>query len=202
MIKYRPICRKQQDIDNIVFRARVMWRKLSLWIYSYLFSKTLNADTELEEVIVNKLISATEDFQNLVRMFFGDKAADDYTKLLSNYIKLFIDLINALAEGNSNTANVIVEQIYQNAGERVEFLASINPYWDKNTLQNYIFNFTDMTVNEINTFTSKRYKESLDIFDRILTYSTSLGDFMAQGIKDYLTYNLQMPTTVIPQSIE
>lgn len=202
MVKCRLISIKQQDIDNIVFRGRILWRNLSTWLNTYLIIKTLKADAELEAVIVDKLLSISADFVNLVRTFFGDKAADEYAILLSNYVKLFMALIDALVEGNSRVANEVVKQIYENVDERTEFLSALNPYWDKTTLQNYIFNFTDMKVKEINSFTSKQYKDSIDIYDRILSYSTSLGDFMAKGIKDYLTYNLQAPTTIGQPTIE
>lgn len=202
MIKCRQISTKQQDIDNIVFRGRVLWRNLTSWLNRYLIAKTLKADPELEAAIIDRLLTISGDFENLVRTFFGDKAADDYIILLTNYVKLFIDLINALVEGNSSAANEIVKQIYQNAGERAEFLSRLNPYWDAATMEKYIMNFTDMTVDEINAFISKRYKDSINIYERIISYSTSIGDFMAQGIKDYLTYNLQTPNAVTPPTIE
>nr|WP_315021710.1 hypothetical protein [uncultured Aminipila sp.] len=197
MIKYRQIsAQQQQDIDNIVFRGRIIWREIATWISAYLITKTLRADTELQEQIINKILNVSADFGSMMRVFFGDKAADDYNKLFSNYIKLIIDLIDALVEGNSSAANEIVKQIYQTAGERAEFLSQVNPYWDKSTLEKYIFEFTEMIIREANAFINKQYKDSIDIYDRILSYSTSLGDFMAQGIKDYLMYNLQQPTTI------
>ncbi|MHC1723176.1 MAG: hypothetical protein AB9836_08240 [Aminipila sp.] len=202
MLKCKPVSTKQQDIDNIVFRGRVLWRNLSAWLNRYLIVKTLKADGELEAVVIDRLHSVTGNFTDLIRTFFGDKAADDYTILLSNYINLFIDLINALVEGNSRGADEIVKQIYQNAGESAEFLSNLNPYWDKNTMENYNINFTNMTLNEINSFISKNYKDSFNIYERLISYSSSIGDFMAQGIKDYLIYNLQKPTPVIPPTIE
>ncbi|WP_312648875.1 hypothetical protein [Aminipila sp.] len=198
MIESYQITKMQQDIDNIVYRGRIIWRDIATWLSTYLIAKNLQGDTELLEQIKDKLLRIVEDFGSLMRTFFGDKAADDYINLFSEYIMLIISLIDALVEGNSSAADEIVKQIYESAGKRAELLTEMNPYWDKNTMENYIFTFTDMTIREIMAFISKQYKESIDIYDRILSYSTSLGDFLAQGIKNYLIYNLQQPTTVGP----
>ncbi len=203
MIESYQITKMQQDIDNIVYRGRIIWRDIATWLNAYLMAKTLQGDTELLEQIKDKLLRIIADFGGLMRTFFGDKAADDYVNLFSEYIMLMISLIDAIVEGNSSVADEIVKKIYESAGKRAEFLAGLNPYWDKNTMENYIYTFTDMIIKEIIAFISKQYKDSVSIYERILTYATSLGDFLAQGIKNYLIYNLQPPTNVgSPPTIE
>ncbi|QHI73280.1 hypothetical protein [Aminipila terrae] len=203
MIKNCQITKAQQDVNNIVYRGRIIWRDISTWISTYLMVKTLQGDTELLEKIKEKLLRIVEDFGGLMRTFFGDKAAADYINLFSEYIMHITSLIDALVEGNSNAADEIVKQIYESAGKRIELLTEINPYWDKNTLENYIYTFTDMTIKEIIAFTSKQYESSINIYERILSYSTGLGDFLAQGIKNYLMYNLEPPTNVgSPPTVE
>nr|WP_315021798.1 hypothetical protein [uncultured Aminipila sp.] len=196
MIKSRQITKMQQDVNNIVYRGRVIWRDIATWLNAYLMAKTLQGDTELLDRIKDKLLRIIEDFGGLMRTFFGDKAADNYINLFLEYITLMTSLIDALVEGNSSAADEIVKQIYESAGKRIELLTEVNPYWDKNTLQNYIYTFTDMIIKEIIAFTSKQYENSIRIYERILSYSTDLGDFLAQGIKDYLIYNLEPPTTI------
>nr|WP_315022926.1 hypothetical protein [uncultured Aminipila sp.] len=201
MIESCQVSNPQQGIDNIVYRERILWRDLVAWLNQYLIAKTLKADPEFQKEITDKLFIVVEDFGDMMRIFLGDKAADDYTNLFSEYIKLFMSLIDALAEGNSSNADEIVRQIYESVGQRAEFLSQVNPFWDKSTLENYIYTLTDMIIRQILAFTSKKYKDSTDIYNRILSYSTNLGDFLAQGIKDYLTYTLQPPTTVRPPTV-
>ncbi|QHI71767.1 hypothetical protein [Aminipila terrae] len=198
MIKTCQLVRIQQDINNIVYRGRIIWRDIATWLNAYLIAKSLQGDTELLEQIKEKLLRIVEDFGGLMRTFFGDKAADDYINLFSQYIMLMTSLIDAYVEGNTSAADEIVKQIYESAGKRVELLTEVNPYWDKNTLEQYVFTFTDLTIKEILAFTSKQYDSGIRIYERILTYSADLGDFLADGIKDYLVYNLEPPTTVQP----
>ncbi|QIB68600.1 hypothetical protein Ami103574_04360 [Aminipila butyrica] len=197
MMESYQIGKEQQGIDNTVFTARIIWRDIITWLRQYLIVKTINADVELQQETTNALLLRAENFGDMIRTFFGDKAAEVYLELFSEYIKLLISLIDALAEGNSSKADEIVKQVYQNDGQRIEFLAGLNPYWEKNTLENYIYTFTNMLVQEMLAFTSKEYKNSISIHNRILSYSTSLSDFIAQGINDYFTYSIRPSTGLL-----
>lgn len=190
IVSEHKITKKQDGIDNIVFRWRFLWREITTWLGAYLVAKSLNADEEFLNQIIAKLNRVITDFGNLMRMFFGDQAADGYIRLFKEYITLFIQLIDALVEGNTDIANQIVEELYESVGERAEYLSRVNPYWDRVTLENYIYNFTEMTIQEINMFLDNKYSESISIYDRILSYSTGLSDFLAEGLKKYLLYTL------------
>ncbi|QHI71768.1 hypothetical protein [Aminipila terrae] len=196
MIENCQITKAQQDINNIVYRGRILWRDIATWLSTYLMVKTLQGEDVLLEQIKNKLLRIVAEFESNIRTFFGDKAADDHINLFSQYIMLMTTLIDATVEGNSGAADEIVKQIYEIAGKRVELLTEINPYWDQNTLENYIYTFNDMTIKEIIAFTSKQHENSIRIYERVLSYSTNLGDFIAQGIKNYMIFSLEPPTTV------
>lgn len=48
-----------------------------------------------------------------------------------------------------------------------------------------------MIFKEIDTFIAKQYQESIEIFNKILSYTSTMGDYSAHGITDYLTYGLR-----------
>jgi hypothetical protein len=185
-----------QAVDNIVFRGRILWRDIATWIRLYLAAVSLQADPELEEEVANKLLNLPVEFGNMIRVFFSDKISDDYTVMLSNYIILLMNIIKAQSSGDINAVNKYTEQLYQNIEQRAEYLANINPFWDKNTLVNFMNYFTSMTIQEINAYLSKQYKESINIFDRILNFSSEMGDYVAQGITNYLIYSSRRPITL------
>ncbi|MFV0517470.1 MAG: hypothetical protein ACK5MV_08735 [Aminipila sp.] len=178
-----------QDIDNIVFRCRVLGRQLSTWLGAYGVAKSLRAEEELLNEIIDKILRVVKDCDHMIRVFFGDEAADGYFKLSSEYAILFISLIDSLVEGELQISNEIIKQIYENVGERAAYLSQVNPYWNKGMLEKYLYNFTEMTIRQINAFMSEQYKESFDIYDRVLSYSTSYGNFLAEGVKSHLTYS-------------
>jgi flagellar biosynthesis chaperone FliJ len=107
-----------------------------------------------------------------------------------------MNIIKAQSSGDINAVNKYTEQLYQNIEQRAEYLANINPFWDKNTLVNFMNYFTSMTIQEINAYLSKQYKESINIFDRILNFSSEMGDYVAQGITNYLIYSSRRPITL------
>ncbi|MFV0518433.1 MAG: hypothetical protein ACK5MV_13650 [Aminipila sp.] len=174
------------QIDNITFRWRFLWQQLSSWLREYMFAKSLNAESESLNQIVEKILSIVDEFGDLMRLFFGDKAADGYVKLLTDYVMMFIMFIDALSENDTDKANEIAKEIYEGLDQRSKYLFEVNPYWDRPTLDEYIFNFTSMTIQEITSFMEGDYKTSIEIYDRILAYSQIQSDFLAQGAKKYL----------------
>lgn len=192
MIRYHQIPNKiaSELIDNIVFRGRILWRDLATWLNAYLIAKSFQSNAELEAQIINKLLNAPEDFANMLKVFFGDQVANDFSILLTNYINLLINLIDAKIYNDVNAVNEYTKQIYENNEQRAEFLSEINPFWDKRILLEHSNRFNNMMIKEIDTFIAKQYQESAEIFDKILSYTSTMGDYSAHGITDYLTYSL------------
>lgn len=179
---------KQNDMENLALRWRFLWQHLSYWIREYMVAKSLKADPVYLNEIKEKILTIIDEFGDMMRTFFGDIVADEYLKLFTSYIMLFISFIDALSENNISKANEVVKELYESVEQRAKYLFNVNPYWDRATLDEYIFTFTSMTIQEITTFMSKQYKESVDLYEKILSYSIAQSDFLAQGAKKYLTY--------------
>ena len=191
-------CQQQDQNDfhgesNLVFRGRMVWRDIATWIREYLIYVYLESEPELQQIIVEKLMSLPQDYGNMLRIFFGDKAANEYTILFTNYITLLIILINAQKNGNADSVNEYTKQLYQNSDERAEYLSKINPFWQRSTLQSLIYNFTGMTIEESTSFLSKDYKKNTKLFERLLSYSSVMGDYLAEGILNYMKYSTRQP---------
>jgi len=80
-----------QGEDNIIFRARIIWRDIATWIRAYLVYVHFKSDPKLQEMTINKLMSLPVQFGNMIRLFFGDRVADEYTDILTNYIALLYE---------------------------------------------------------------------------------------------------------------
>ena len=191
MLGYCELRNQFQGESNIVFRGRIIWRDIATWIRAYLVYVYLESDPELQQLVVDKLMSVPDEFSDMLRLFFGDKAAEDYNTMLTNYIALLINLINAQKNGDAAAVDEYIKQLYQNVDERAELLSKINPFWEKTKLQNLIYTFTQMTIEEINTFLTKDFKRNLQIFDRILNHTSVMGDYIAEGIENYLQYGIR-----------
>jgi hypothetical protein len=79
---------------NLLFRLRIIFRDIATWLRGYLLS--LNSDPELKQAILEKLNILPIEYGNVLRLYFGDKAAEEFTLLFSNYFKLMTSLMDAL----------------------------------------------------------------------------------------------------------
>lgn len=197
---YLNKCQDPNNISgeyNLRFTGRMIWRDIATWIRAYLVSTYFNSDPELHQAISEKLYSLPLEHGNFLRIFFGDKIAEDNISLLSNYITLLKSVINAQKSGDVNAVNEYTKQLYQNIDQRADYLSQINPFWQSNIVKSLIYNFTNMTIDEATTFLEKDYNRNIKIFDRILSHSTVMGDYLAQGLLDYITYSTRQP--IIPK---
>ena len=180
---------------NLLFRMRIIWRDIATWIRSYLVSVYQDSDPKLKQTIIDKLYNVPTEYVTVLRLFFGDIIAEEYSRLLTNYITLLISLIDAQKNGNAEAVAEYTKQLYQNVDQSADFLTQINPFWQKEILKSLFYNFTNMTIEEANTFSSQDYSRNVNLFERILNYSTVIGDYLAKGLLNYFTYNPSQPRT-------
>lgn len=173
---------------NLLFRMRIIWRDIATWIRFYLVSVYENSDSELKQNIINKLYNVPTEYVTVLRMFFGDMIAEEYARLLSNYIKILIDLIDAQKSENTEAVSEYAKQLYQNTDESVDFLTQTNPFWQKEILRSLFYSFNDMTIKQANSYSSQDFSGNINLFERILNYSTVIGDYLAKGLLNYFTY--------------
>ena len=179
---------------SLLFRLRMIWRDIATWMNAYMVYVFLDSAPELQQAAAKKLTDLPIAYANVFRIYFGDEVADEHTTLMSNYTRLLISLIDATKSGDANAINEYTKQLNQNIAERVNFLTSINPFWEKNMMSNLLTNFNNMSINEINTFANKYYLSSTDLFGSLLSYSDRMGNYFAEGLLKYLTYSARVPS--------
>lgn len=178
---------------NLLFRLRIIWRGIATWMRSYLVYVFLDSDPELRQAAAEKLTNLPITYANIFRVYFGDKVAEQHTELMTNYVRLLISLIDATKRGDTEAVNEYTKEIYQNVDERVNFLTTINPFWEKGYMSTILTNFTNMSIDEINTFANKYYSSNVDLFSILLDYANDMGDYFAEGLLKYLTYSSRQP---------
>lgn len=177
----------------LLFKLRMIWRDIATWTKVYLDYVFLDSDPELKQAAAEKLTDLPISYANIFRIYFGDQVAVQHTALMSNYTRLLIALIDATKSGDVDAINEYTKQIYQNVEERVNFLTTINPFWERNIMSNLLTNFTNIIINEINSLANKYYLSNIDLFSTLLSYSDRMGDYFADGLLRYLTYSSRQP---------
>lgn len=177
---------------NFIFTIRSLYRDQTIWTRAYLIDRY--AQLDIADDVFNRLYRVPQQVRNLFQYTFGYDNAIKYAELLAQQIVLFRSLIDAEIEGNVNQVNQYTRQLYQLGDERASFLSSINSFWDETTLRNLIHIYIQYTLEGITARLTGEYSRSIDIFDRLLAHSDQIGNYLAEGILNYLTY--QIPATM------
>lgn len=178
---------------NFIFRARMIWRDLATWLRSYkvsLYGGVGNTD-ELSQ----RLFRIPTEYGNLLKVFLGDQATDQFIALLTQYIAILQDLFIAQVNKDNDQINNLTQQAYKNVNDTAALLASINPYWVESEWVTFLNSFTSMEIDESTTFLTEDYTKNIDIFDRILSLTNIIGDNFSGGLTNYFVLNQQQRAT-------
>ena len=186
IMKYNPSYITGQM--NLIFRARMLWRDMASWLRAYMVS--LYGGVGNAEAVSKRLNMLPVEYGNILRVYFGDQITNQYIALISDYNttiqKLFI------AQINNDTAAVteLTRRLYDNAEARAAFFAKINPFWTEGTLKALLSTYTDLHIEEANTFLTKDHIRNIEIFDRIIALTSIIGDYFSEGLTSFFTYTL------------
>jgi len=170
---------------NLIFRARNLWREFVVWSRVYLISRV--AGIGIAEDVFRRIYQIPREFGDIIRLIFGDQAADKTIQQLSSTVILFRNLVEAMITDDRAAADQLVRDLYENADERAVYLASINPFWDEMQWKYLIYTFYNYSFQEITSIMTGDPR-NIDLFDRFLQYADTMGDYFAQGLFNYLTY--------------
>jgi hypothetical protein len=181
--------------SNLLFSVRSLWRDMVTWGRAYMVSRF--AGLSSSDVEFNRLYQIPQEFGNIMQVIFGYDNAQKFVQYISQQIVLIRSMVEAQMAGDVNLANQLIRQLYSLADERASFMTSINPFWDLTDTRNLIYNFLQLTIEEITAFLSGDYQRDIDIYDRLLHHTDNMGDYLTQGIINYITYR-QQNTTPVP----
>lgn len=173
---------------NLLFYIRNLWREMATWTRTYLASRYSGIGAE---DAFDRLYKIPQKLGDVIQLIFGSQAEEQYIQLLSVQLVLVREIIEAHMTGNADLVDEKVQQLYQNAEDRIKLVASINPFWDETIIRNLIYTYHQYTIEEITTYLAGDYQRNIDIYDRLLQHADSIGDYFAQGLFNFLSYTPQ-----------
>lgn len=182
---------------NMIINSRVYFRRLVTWTRAYLLSRYLGIGTA--EELFGRLYLESLDLGNMLEIVFGSELANQDAQLASQYAIGLRDLITAQLSGDMEGVATHIKELYQNASDRAAFGAEINPYWNKDELTRLLNNYIQYTLEEANALTSGDYSKESEPYERLTALTEELGDFIAQGLYEYITSGTQSAAN--PQSL-
>ncbi|QIB68782.1 hypothetical protein Ami103574_05355 [Aminipila butyrica] len=178
---------------NLLFRLRTIWRDIATQLRSYLLYVFLDADPALIQSAKQQLTELPVIYANIFRLYFGDVMADQHEQLMSNYVNLLTDLIDATKAGDEAAVQNYTQQINQNIEERLDLLTYYNPFWERGTLSNFLIEFNRRTLEQIQSFAQGDFQNNVSSFNSLLTFTDRIGDYFTEGLLRYITFSAREP---------
>lgn len=169
---------------NLINDFRAHWTEFGIWARSYMVS-TITGFSNLE-AISNRLYRIPKELGEMFEPYFGVAASEQFQQLLLLYVVHVQTLISAINSRDQQAADAAAVMLYKSSDDMADFLAQINPYWNKSQWQSLFNNLNEMIISEMIAILSGEYEKELDIRDRIFRHSLVMGDYMASGVIKYL----------------
>jgi len=191
---FNPQCITYSQM-NMIFNARIYYRRLTTWTIAYIISRYTGVGTA--EELFGRLYLESIDIGNMLQIIFGRNVSDRYSQMVSQFPSAFRDLLSAQLEGDTEAMNQHVDQLYRNVGERATYLEAINPYWSEAEYRDLFGTYIQYTIELANAFSSGDYSKYIEIYDRLTDHTNKMGDTFAQGLYEYITSG-QQATDYLP----
>ena len=165
---------------KLVLTMRDLWVDHTGWTRNYIISFVGGLpDTTL---VAERLLKNQEDIGNVIKPFYGTKAAAKLTNLLKGHITGAVELLNAAKAGNTTVAAAAEKEWYENADQIATFLSNANPYWSKEALKNMLDNHLALTKTEAVARLTGNYTADIATYDKVSQEANMMSDALVDGI--------------------
>ena len=170
---------------NLINDFRELWSELIVWFRSFMVS-TVTGFGNINS-INNQLYGIPEKLKEKLQPFLGVEWAEQAQQLFLMYIVQAQNVITAIINKDQQAGDAAAVALYGVADELADFLARINPYWNKGQWQNLMYQLNEMGIAETMAMVSGDYDTEINIRSRLLKHALLLGDYMASGVMYYLS---------------
>lgn len=108
-----------QEIINIM---RKLWSQHVYWTRFFIIS-TAEKLQDLKYV-TNRLLENPGDFAEVLKLFYGEKKADEFKKLLTEHLQIAGDLVNADKNMNTSKADDLQQKMVCQCGQYCRVFSS------------------------------------------------------------------------------
>lgn len=150
----------------------------------YIFA--VAADQGYSEAILNRWYEIPNQLKEKFQLVFGLKS-EKCVEFLSKHIMYMAELIQALKQDDRERVDFYMTGLYRNGDELADFLGSLNPFWSEIQWQTLLYSYINMSINKATAILSEDHERALDIFDRLIVHSLVMGDYMGDGVIQYVT---------------
>lgn len=165
---------------NLINEFRLHSLEYAMW--SRALATVLKFGTDSIDAVYERLLREPVDIYKVARNFYGPDMSEQYLDYLTQQVINFRNLTEALINNNYQKADHYWKS-WNHTGEQIaDFLARINPYWDKAYWQRLLEEYHLMVYYEILAILTGDYKREIEIFDRVIDHTIIMADYMSRGL--------------------
>lgn len=170
---------------NLQNDMRLLMTQLAYLSQSYMVSSFSGYGNS--EAVAKKLYALPLKFKAKAELIFGIPLGEELVTLLSMHVVHLQSLVNALKQNDTAAAESSAQQLCQNGNDISAYYARINPFWDEDQWRSLQNTYCQTLVEDAYALKNREFERELDIFDRLLFHALQMGDYLADGIIQYLT---------------
>lgn len=163
---------------RLITRMNMLLEQHIHWTRMFLISMV--EDLSDLSAVNTRLLENPGDIANLYRQYYGDEVGNKINNLLTEHLEIAREIIVAVKNGNDTTD--LQKRWHENADTLAEYLSSINPYYNKITLEDMLSNHLDLLLKEITAHIKNEYPQEISIYDVLIEESSKMANYLADGI--------------------
>ena len=159
---------------------RLVWEQHVYWTRMTINSIAFNLP-DVDAVTARLLRNAT-DMGNLLKPFYGNRIAAEYSHLIREHLIIAAELVKAAKAGNQKAVAAVKRRWYANGEEIAEFLSRINPFISREEFQEMFFEHLALTIEEAVFLLQNNFQSSIAVFDKIEAEALQMADTITNAI--------------------
>jgi hypothetical protein len=185
----------EQQIPITYFNMITDFRKIRTeWAYLtrfYIVARIVGLGDE--GYVTERLYALVRRMKDKFELILGNEIAEELLNLLSIYVIMVEELINAILSDDQDRIQAQRDALYQFSDRLSAYLGSVNPYWDEAKWKELFDRSVELIIKQSLEFQRKDYVAAMETFQDFLYNSLAIGDYFALGLYQYTLINGNNP---------
>ncbi len=181
---YYPQESRFLSLNNLM---RLLWEQHVAWTRMTIIS--IAEDLADEALVTRRLLRNPRDIATVFRPLYGNQIADRLEALLTEHLVLAAQLIKESKAGDSSAAQETERRWYANGNEIAVFLSRINPYWNRETMQQMWRTHLDLVKAQAVARLNGDYASDIALYDEGEIQILGMADELTRGIASQFPYS-------------
>ena len=160
---------------------RSLWDQHMEWTWSTVVA--FATDSPALPATLDRLLANQADIGNAVAPFYGAKAGDRLTALLTTHITQAVPVLQAAKAGDQGALDEALDDWYANAQDIADFLSRANPRnWHRDAMREMMMTHITQTTAYASAVLSGDYQGAIATYDQAQAHMSDMADTLSSGI--------------------